>query len=155
MKGVVFTEFLEMVEERFSPETADRIIEASNLSTDGAYTAVGTYDYEELAQLVNHLSAETGIAAAELLRSFGHRLFQHFHRGYNTFFDGIDSSFDFLKKVESYIHVEVRKLYHDAEIKGPGHSGHSIRQPTSIEGCLEPEAADRFLEIVADIDRAA
>ena len=31
MKGVVFTEFLEMVEDRFSPEMADRIIEGPNL----------------------------------------------------------------------------------------------------------------------------
>ena len=30
MKGVVFTEFLEMVEDRFSPEMADRIIEGPN-----------------------------------------------------------------------------------------------------------------------------
>ena len=28
MKGIVFTEFLEMVEDRFSPEIADRIIES-------------------------------------------------------------------------------------------------------------------------------
>lgn len=116
MKGVVFTEFLEMVEETFSIETADRIIEASDLSTDGAYTAVGTYDYEELAQLVTHLSRETDTPVAELLRAFGRRLFGSFHRLYPGFFEGIASAFDFLQRVESYIHVEVMKLYGDAEL---------------------------------------
>jgi len=44
MKGIIFTEFLEMVEDRFSPEIADRIIEAADLPSGGAYTAIGTYD---------------------------------------------------------------------------------------------------------------
>ena len=45
MKGVIFTEFLEMVESHFSPEMADRIITAARLPSGGAYTAVGTYDH--------------------------------------------------------------------------------------------------------------
>lgn len=47
MKGIIFTEFLEMVEDRFSPEIADRIIEASDLPSRGVYTAVGTYDHTD------------------------------------------------------------------------------------------------------------
>ena len=35
MKGVVFTEFVEMVEEKFSPEMAELIIESSNLPSQG------------------------------------------------------------------------------------------------------------------------
>ena len=40
MKGVVFTEFLEMVEDRFSPEMADRIIEATTPEVLSGYDAV-------------------------------------------------------------------------------------------------------------------
>jgi hypothetical protein len=36
LKGIVFREFIDMVESQFSPETADAIIEASSLSTNGA-----------------------------------------------------------------------------------------------------------------------
>jgi len=32
MKGVVFTEFLEMVEEKFSPDMAERVIENAKLA---------------------------------------------------------------------------------------------------------------------------
>ena len=43
MKGVVFTEFLEMVEQKFGMEMVNALIENNELSTDGVYSAVGTY----------------------------------------------------------------------------------------------------------------
>ena len=45
MKGIVFREFISMVENEFSIETADEIITASNLKSEGAYTSVGTYPH--------------------------------------------------------------------------------------------------------------
>ena len=41
MKGIIFTEFIEMVEDKFGFEVADNIITNSNLPSGGAYTAVG------------------------------------------------------------------------------------------------------------------
>ena len=73
MKGVVFTEFLEMVEEKFSPEMVDTIIGASDLPSQGAYTSLGTYDHNEMIQLVTHLSKETNIAVPDLIRTFGRK----------------------------------------------------------------------------------
>jgi hypothetical protein len=116
MKGVVFTEFLEMVENQFSPEVADRIIEASKLASGGAYTSVGTYDHSELVQLVTHLSEETRQPIPALIREFGKYLFTRFHLKYSNFFKGVPDTFTFLKNIDGYIHVEVRKLYNDAEL---------------------------------------
>jgi len=42
MKGIVFTEFLDLVEEKFGMEMVDKIITQSELESEGAYTAVGT-----------------------------------------------------------------------------------------------------------------
>ena len=43
MKGIVFTEFLEMVEDKFSFDVVDTIIEQSELESGGVYNAgVGT-----------------------------------------------------------------------------------------------------------------
>jgi hypothetical protein len=95
MKGVVFTEFLEMVEDRFSPEMADRIIEGAELASGGVYTTVGTYDHGEMIQLVSCLSEETGIPSAELVRSFGMHLFGRFHTMFPKYFEDVSSSFDF------------------------------------------------------------
>src|SRR5207245_2880493 len=109
-------EFLELVENRFSPEVADRIIEASDLPSGGAYTAVGTYDHAEIVRLVVNLSKETGVPVPALLNTFGRHLFGQFFLKFPQFFDGVSNAFDFLKKIESYIHVEVRKLYPEAEL---------------------------------------
>lgn len=116
MKGVVFTEFLEMVEDKFSPELADRIVNACDLPSGGVYTAVGTYHHDEIVQLVVKLSEETKVAVPDLLRVFGQHMFGRFHAGYPQFFAGITDALTFLEGVEGYIHVEVRKLYPDAEL---------------------------------------
>lgn len=116
MKGIVFTEFLEMVEDRFGFETADKIVTEADLASGGVYTAVGTYDHREMVRLVVNLSQESGIAVADLLKVFGQHLFGQFVTGYGHFFRGIHSAFDFMAKIEDYIHVEVRKLYPDAEL---------------------------------------
>lgn len=116
MKGVVFDEFVDMVEERFSAEMADKIINASNLATGGAYTSVGTYDHRELIELVRHLSDETGIPAPGLLRTFGEYLFNRFYILYPSYLVEHDSTFDLLASLDDKIHVEVKKLYPDAEL---------------------------------------
>jgi hypothetical protein len=116
MKGIVFTEFIEMVEGKFSPELADRIIERAELASGGIYTAVGTYDHREMVKLVSCLSTETGIDSAELLRSFGTYMFGRFSVLFPRYFEGVESSFGFLERIDDYIHVEVRKLYPEAEL---------------------------------------
>jgi hypothetical protein len=116
MKGVVFTEFLEMVEAKFSYEITENIIEAANLPSGGVYTAVGTYDHAEIVALVTHLSKATNISIPDLLRAFGHHLLYRFAAGFPQFFEGITSSFDFMQRVDGYIHVEVRKLYPEAQL---------------------------------------
>lgn len=116
MKGIIFTEFLDMVEEKFSPEVADRIIEASNLSTGGAYTSVGTYHHTELIEMVGHLSAESDIDVVPLVKVFGEHLFGRFVDLYPEFFQEMSSTFSFLNLIENHVHVEVRKLYPDAEL---------------------------------------
>lgn len=115
MKGVVFTEFLELVETAFSPEMADRIITQADVPSKGAYTSVGTYDHHEMLALVTELSRETGVPVPALVHTFGKHLFSRFVVGFPHFF-AVPTAFDFLERVHDYIHVEVRKLYPDAEL---------------------------------------
>jgi hypothetical protein len=116
MKGVVFTEFLEMVEDRFSADMVDDIIGDANLPSGGAYTAIGTYPHEEIVALVVALSQRSGVAVPDLLKIYGEHLFSIFVRGYPSFFTGVTDAFDFLAGIEDVIHAEVRKLYPDAEL---------------------------------------
>lgn len=116
MKGVVFTEFMDMVEQHFSVDMLDDIIEDAQLPSGGAYTAVGTYPHSEMVALVSALSARSGVAVTVLLRAFGEYLFGRFVRGYSAFFKGQSDAFTFIAGIEDVIHAEVRKLYPDAEL---------------------------------------
>ena len=116
MKGLVFTEFMGMVEQNFSYELLDTIIEKAQLPNHGAYTAVGTYDYHELVMLVQQLSAETDAPIPDLLKAFGRYLFGRFLQLYLALFDGTSDCFQFLANLDGYIHSEVRKLYPNAEL---------------------------------------
>lgn len=116
MKGMVFTEFFEFMDDRFSYETTERIIEMSHLPSEGIYTSIGTYDHHEMVTLVSNLSNLTGLSGAELLKSFGQYLFKRFLTSFPAFFEGINSSLEFLPRVNDVVHIEVRKLYADAEL---------------------------------------
>lgn len=116
MKGMIFTEFLEMVEEKFSLTMVDHIISSADLPSGGVYTSVGTYAHEEIVQLVHHLSDATAIPIPNLLYIFGERLFEKFSLKYAHFLAGADSSLSFLEQLETYVHAEVRKLYPEAEL---------------------------------------
>ncbi|QTR50251.1 heme NO-binding domain-containing protein [Candidatus Thiothrix anitrata] len=116
MKGLVFTEFLEMVESKFSPDMVDDIIDDSDLPSGGAYTAVGTYPHSEMLALVQNLSQKTSLPIPALVKIFGQHLFGRFVELYPSFFQNTRNAFDFLESIENYVHIEVRKLYPDAEL---------------------------------------
>ncbi len=116
MKGIVFTEFLGLVESRFGYDVVDEIIQAADLPNDGAYTSGGTYDFRELARLVDALSQSTATPQSELTKAFGSYLFQRFLQGFPAMFEGVSDAQTFLLRENDVIHVEVRKLYPDAEL---------------------------------------
>lgn len=116
MKGVIFTEFLTMVEQAHGLDMVDTIIEKSDLPSGGAYTAVGTYPHTEIVSLVVNLSEETSTEISDLLKAFGQYLFHSLAKAYPMFVQKSSDPLDFLEQVETYIHVEVRKLYPDAEL---------------------------------------
>jgi hypothetical protein len=152
VKGMVFTEFMDMVEDVFSADILEDIIEKSELPNDGAYTAVGTYNHEEIVRMTANLSEAVDIPVATLLEVFGKHLFGRFSDRYPAFFEGVTKPFEFLKNIDNYIHVEVRKLYPDAELPRFYHEQKSAKELTMyylssrhfedlavglIKGCLE------------------
>ena len=118
MKGMIFTEFLDMVEGSFGLEVKDRVIAAAGGAHNGAYTAVGEYDHHEIVLMAQELSVISRMSLRELFIAFGHHVFGIFVQHYSEFFAGSSNAIEFLSRVESYIHVEVYKLYPDAELPG-------------------------------------
>lgn len=116
MKGIIFTEFLEMVESKFGLETVDTIIESANLPSQGIYTSVGTYDFNEMVGLVKELDAVTQIGLGELIYTFGHYLFASLGNAHPEVIQSYTSPLSMLYSIEDHIHVHVQKLYPDAEL---------------------------------------
>ena len=114
MLGVVFTEFVDMVIDTFGEEVADKMLDIPELESDGAYTAVGTYSYQEMLSLVTNLSEQTGIAVNDLVQTFGRHLTKVFAARYAVFFENVADPFDFLESIDDHIHKEVLKLHPDA-----------------------------------------
>ncbi|OSM02411.1 heme NO-binding domain-containing protein [Magnetofaba australis] len=116
MLGIVFTEFSQMVEEAFSIDMLDDIIDMAENPHDGSYTAMGVYAHDELVALVGALSQKTGQPPEALVEAFGVHLLGRFRVLYPDFFSGKSDAFEFLEGIESTIHTHVRKLYPSAEL---------------------------------------
>lgn len=116
MKGVVFTEFMTMVEDQFGIDMVDDLIDSTDPASGGAYTAVGTYNAEELVNMVVELSRRVEIPVPTLIKAFGNFLGEVFATKFNAFFQESEDTLSFLKRVDNHIHVEVAKLYPDAEL---------------------------------------
>jgi hypothetical protein len=152
MKGIVFTEFMEMLEAQHSQDVVEEVLDRVDLPSQGAYTSVGTYDSSEMVALVVETSAQTGIPVPELLRTFGHHLFGRFVGLFPVFFENMTTSLEFLPTVHSFVHLEVQKLYEDAELptfetesSAPGHITMTYRSsrnlPDLAQGLIEASIA--------------
>lgn len=116
MRGLVFTEFLEFVEETAGPEMVETMLDSCDLDSQGIYTSVGTYDHAELIAMLTFLNTATGKAVGEMVRAFGEHLFGRLADHHRQIVGDGQSLLDFLEGIESHIHREVRKLYPDAEL---------------------------------------
>ena len=116
MKGIVFTEFLDLVEDKFGLETVDEIIEKSELKTDGVYTSIGTYAFSDMLQLLQNLSEKTKITIDELLLIYGEHFFSVLEKSYPDLLATYKDPIEMISSIENHIHVEVRKIYPDAEL---------------------------------------
>ena len=116
MKGIVFTEFLDLVEDKFGLEMVDKIITESQLDSHGIYTSVGTYKFSEMLQLLQHLSTNTGITIDDLLLVYAEHFFSVLEDSYPGLLATYKDPIEMLASIENHIHVEVRKIYPDAEL---------------------------------------
>ena len=116
MKGMVFTGLLTMAERTIGEDAVDDILDEFPLSNGGAYTAVDNYPCAELVSIVVKISEVSGLPIADLQRAFGGWMKERFAAGYPQFFEDKSCALEMLEAIENEVHVEVRKLYPDAEL---------------------------------------
>ncbi|WP_298680471.1 heme NO-binding domain-containing protein [uncultured Lentibacter sp.] len=116
MKGLVFVELLRMAEAAAGEELVDEVLDSLALESGGAYSTVGSYGCGELFAIVGALSARLDASQSSLQKQFGHWMFAHFLQNFSAFFADKASAFEMLESVDGEVHLEVRKLYPDAEL---------------------------------------
>jgi len=136
VKGIIFTAFIQYAEDSFGELVVEHMISGCDLATDGAYTSVGTYDHGEIVQMIVQLGKITGRAVPELVKDFGYHLFGTLVTGYPEVVQHVDDSFGLVATIDNHIHVEVRKLYPDADL--PSFS-HEFRGPDELHLLYESE----------------
>ncbi|MDN3491253.1 heme NO-binding domain-containing protein [Winogradskyella bathintestinalis] len=116
MKGIIFTEFLDLVEEKFGLGMVDEIINQSQLESNGVYTSVGTYEFSEMLQLISHLSENTSISVDDLLLVYSEHLFKALIKSHPNLVEHYKDPMHLLASIENHIHVEVQKIYPEAQL---------------------------------------
>ena len=116
MKGLIYTELVDFIEQNSSAAVTELIILDADLENQGAFTAVGKYHFSEAIKLVASASRHLKTPATDLMRLFGRQLFSRLLETHPHFLpDETEDAFGFLSKVQSHIHTEVSKLYDDSE----------------------------------------
>jgi hypothetical protein len=114
MKGVVFTEYMEFIEEQFGFDVVDDMIEQAGVN--GVYTQAGNYPFEELYAMVVSLSKIVDTPASALIEAFGKNIFKRLIVIYPKPIESYSTAFEFIAHIDNVVHPEVKKLYPETEL---------------------------------------
>lgn len=116
MKGILFTELIEMIEDLMGLEFANKVIDDARLKNAGAYTAIGSYPYQDMFKLMESLSKHAESPQDKILKGYGECLFHRLSKSYQKELGENADTFSFLLQLENLLKQEIRKLHPKAEI---------------------------------------
>lgn len=115
MKGIVFNLLEQFITEKMGGEKYEEILAGCPLKTREPFVGPGSYPDEDLMALVNMTVEKMGVELPEALRAFGRFCVPKLAERFPIFMSPHNHPKPFLKTVGSVIHVEIKKLYPDAE----------------------------------------
>jgi hypothetical protein len=114
MKGIIFNLLESAVRDEHGEDTWDELLERADL--EGAWTSVGSYPHEDLLRVASEAAAMWGWSQDDVIRWFGRAAIPRLAAVYPTFFAGHASAFPFLRTLNDVHHLEVLKVYPDADL---------------------------------------
>jgi predicted hydrocarbon binding protein len=115
MKGIIFNLLEQFITERFGDEMYEKILSECNLKTEEPFVGPGSYPEEDLMALVDKVVEKMGVPLPEALRAFGRFCLPKLAERFPEFLTPHKHPKAFLKTIDSVVHLEVKKLYSDAE----------------------------------------
>lgn len=116
MKGFIFTNFIEFIESNLGLQVVDEMITNSNLQSEGIYSSFNNYDFDELVTLLTFVSKKTNTHTDILLEKFGIFVFPYLVGKHSYITEHYSNPLDLIAGIENHIHIEVKKLYNDADL---------------------------------------
>jgi len=114
MQGSIFTTFSDMIIEKMGMEQWNELIKQTEPKSQGIYTSGEQYEDSELVNMVVMLSQKTAVSPETLIQAFGQYLFTSLYDNCPTDVSSIKTLREFLKQIDSVIHVEVKRLHPNA-----------------------------------------
>ena len=111
MKGIIFNITENYITENYGEDKLDEIIADCSLITKEPFVGPGTYPDDDLIEIITKASLKLEMTNAQFLKKLGHYTFPILASRFPNFVTPYNHPKEFLKTVESIIHVEVRKLY--------------------------------------------
>ncbi len=99
MIGVVFVQFVRMMETRYGLETTEKVFDVADLESGGAYTSYGDYSVKEFFTLAHTLAAIVKKDPNDIFFEYGESIQMHVMTEMPTYFDENDSALEFFKKL--------------------------------------------------------
>lgn len=116
MRGLLFTELIEMMEDLMGLEFANKVIAEAQLENQGAYTAIGNYPHKDLFKLLGILSSHAQNPQNKVIKSYGEYLFFRLCTLYPEEVKKYPNTFALLKEIPIILDRETRKLEPNAEV---------------------------------------
>lgn len=129
MKGIIFNLLESFIVDRWGEERFERILSRCPLHTTTAFVGPGTYPDSDLFTLVEGATEELGIDTQTALRAFGRYALPRLAAKFDVFVRDHRHPKSFLCTLDGIIHVEVRKLFAQAE---PPHIWHEDPAPDAL-----------------------
>ena len=118
MKGIFFTEILEMSESEFGCETVEKVVSLLGAGNNGVYDSMHDYSYKQFDELVSLLSKESRLSKSDVSKNFGEHLFSRLVILYRPEFAGNSDVFEFLEQIDYFIHVKMQERFPHKGLKG-------------------------------------
>lgn len=116
MKGFIFTNFIDFIETSQGLEMVDEMITSCDLPSQGIYSSFNNYDFDKLVCLLTYVSKKTAVDPEILLEQFGVFVFPYLIGKHSYIIEHFDNAIDLIAGIENHIHIEVKKLYNDADL---------------------------------------
>ena len=116
MKGVVFVELLDLLDDRYSMKFTEQVIEQSQVYSTGAYNALGQFDHRELLALMEAVECSFPDDTESIYLELGERLVTRCIAEFPTLFRSDSCLPDTLGHMESLMHMDDLLVDQSAEL---------------------------------------